>query len=417
MTAMNVAAYAFTLVAARRLGPTEYSAVAALMGVVLVANVIALGVQATTARRVALAGPNRDPGPLVAAGNRAALVLAAAALALSPAAAAVFRLDSWATAAPVAVTAGALTVTGVRLGLAQGRRQWGTFAAVSAASGAGRVVVGGAALWLWPSAFGAMAGVALGALVPVAVGAALVADPSHASPRRVSAVVVGREVLHDSHLLLAFFALTQVDVFVARATLPTAEAGLYASGLILAKAVLFLPTFVTVLAYPMLARRGRHRHVHHRGLLIILAIGLVAVCGVLVLPDLGLAFVGGAAYAAVRDELWVFATLGTATAMVQLLVQTAVARQHRTAVAWVWGALAAVLVGVPFVEDGRGLLLLVLAVDVALLAVLLVVTWADDPAVPAEEDDALAEALSTAEGDDGRWVSARRRARSGRRRR
>jgi hypothetical protein len=262
-----------------------------------------------------------------------------------------------------------------------------------------------------------MAGVALGALVPVAVGAALVADPSHASPRRVSAVVVGREVLHDSHLLLAFFALTQVDVFVARATLPTAEAGLYASGLILAKAVLFLPTFVTVLAYPMLARRGRHRHVHHRGLLIILAIGLVAVCGVLVLPDLGLAFVGGAAYAAVRDELWVFATLGTATALVQLLVQTAVARQHRTAVAWVWGALAAVLVGVPFVEDGRGLLLLVLAVDVALLAVLLVVTWADDPAVPAEEDDALAEALSTAEGDDGRWVSARRRARSGRRRR
>ncbi len=414
---MNVAAYAFTLVAARRLGPTEYSAVAALMGVVLVANVIALGVQATTARRVALAGPDRDAGPLLAAGNRAALVLATVTLLLSPVAAVVFRLESWTTAAPVAVTAGALTVTGVRLGLAQGRRQWGRFAALSAASGAGRVVVGGATLWLWPSAVGAMAGVALGAVVPVAVGALLVADPTAASSHRASLVDIVREVLHDSHLLLAFFALTQVDVFAARARLPTGDAGLYASGLILTKAVLFLPTFVTVLAYPVLARRGHHRHVHHRGLLIIAAIGFVAVCGVLALPGLGLAFVGGPAYAGVRADLWVFATLGTVTAMVQLLVQTAVARQHRTAVAWVWGALATVLVGVPFVDDGRGLLLLVLAVDTALLAVLLVVTWRDDPSVPPEEDDALAEALSTAEGDDGGWVSGRRRARSGRPRR
>ena len=45
MTVMNAAAYAYTLLAARLLGPEGYSAVAALMGVVLVVNVLALGVQ------------------------------------------------------------------------------------------------------------------------------------------------------------------------------------------------------------------------------------------------------------------------------------------------------------------------------------------------------------------------------------
>ena len=55
--------------------------------------------------------------------------------------------------------------------------------------------------------------------------------------------------------MLAFFALTQVDVFAARVMLPSQEAGVYASGLILTKAVLFLPTFVTVMAFPTLARR------------------------------------------------------------------------------------------------------------------------------------------------------------------
>ena len=57
-TVMNAAVYLFTLLAARRLGPEAYSAVAALMGVVLVVNVLARGVQATAARRVATVSKN-----------------------------------------------------------------------------------------------------------------------------------------------------------------------------------------------------------------------------------------------------------------------------------------------------------------------------------------------------------------------
>ena len=381
MTVMNAAAYLFAVLAARVLGPDGYSAVAALMGVVLVANVVAMGVQATTARHVASTGDDADAAALLATGRRAGLALSVLALALSPVLAVVFHLDTWLAAATVAVTSGALAVTGSQLGLLQGSRRWRDFALLSVAFGVGRLAVGGAALWVSATPLAAMTGVAAGALVPVVVGHLLVRrGAGHPGRRPVSLRALAGEVLHDTHILLAFFVLTQADVFVARATLPPEQSGEYAAGLIRAKAVLFLPTFVAVVAYPVLARRGGRSHVHHAGLLLVLGIGLVTVTGVLILPELALAFVGGQAYAAVRPDLWLFALLGTVAAMVQLLVQTALARRHRQAVWWVWGALATVAAGVPFVSDGHGLLLLVLAVDTALLAVLVVVTWSTDPA-------------------------------------
>ena len=59
-----------------------------------------------------------------------------------------------------------------------------------------------------------------------------------------------RETFHNSNALLAFFALSNVDILVARNVLDEHQAGLYAGGLILVKAVLFLPQFVVVLAFP-----------------------------------------------------------------------------------------------------------------------------------------------------------------------
>ena len=151
MTAMNVAAYAFTLLAARRLGPDGYSVVAALMGVVLVVNVLALGVQATTARHVAQHGDDpRVAAEMVRTAVRSAVALGALCLVLSPVAAVLLHLDSWLTAATVAVTAAALTVTGAQLGILQGRRSWRAFAGLSLTTGAGRLWSAAQQCWCGP---------------------------------------------------------------------------------------------------------------------------------------------------------------------------------------------------------------------------------------------------------------------------
>ena len=64
-----------------------------------------------------------------------------------------------------------------------------------------------------------------------------------------------RESVRNSHALFAFFALSNADVIVARSVLDAHESGLYAGGLILVKAVLFLPQFVVVVAFPSMSTR------------------------------------------------------------------------------------------------------------------------------------------------------------------
>ena len=53
MAVMNVATYAFTVLAAYVLGPKQYGALAGLMATLLVLSVVQLGLQATGARRIA----------------------------------------------------------------------------------------------------------------------------------------------------------------------------------------------------------------------------------------------------------------------------------------------------------------------------------------------------------------------------
>jgi hypothetical protein len=62
MMAMNALAYGFTLLAAHLLGPTAFGGVSALLGVIIVANVGALALQATAARRLATCDPSDRPG-------------------------------------------------------------------------------------------------------------------------------------------------------------------------------------------------------------------------------------------------------------------------------------------------------------------------------------------------------------------
>ena len=51
---MNVATYGFTMLAARIIGPSQYGAFVACLSLLVVVQVVALGIQATAARRIAV---------------------------------------------------------------------------------------------------------------------------------------------------------------------------------------------------------------------------------------------------------------------------------------------------------------------------------------------------------------------------
>ena len=375
---MNVATYGYTMVAARVLGPRQYGAFASLMATLLVISVLQLGLQATAARRI-----SADPGHvgqiedvILRVTYRAALAVGLVLLVLTPVINFVLRLDNLLVAGLVCVAAVPMTVMGGQAGILQGERRWLPLSMVYVANGVPRLIVGFALIAWHPTELSAMLGVVLGQFAPVVVGWWALRHERH--PGEVgdhhSLRPVIREVIHNSQALLAFFALSNADVIVARNVLDDHDAGLYAGGLILTKAVLFLPQFVVVLAFPAMSSASERRKALTRSLGLVAALGVVATAGAWLLSGLALVFVGGQDYAEIQSQLWLFAVLGTVLAMLQLLVYSVLARQGQRSVYLVWAALVALVAVGSTVSTVDGLLAVVLTIDLALLAALVFVS-------------------------------------------
>jgi O-antigen/teichoic acid export membrane protein len=393
----NVGTYGFTVLAARILGPHQYGAVAALMATVLVTSVLPLGLQATGARRVSAQPEHRAEieREVLRVGWISALGLGVLLLVASPALERLLRLDSLAPAVLVAATSIPLTLMGAQSGVLQGERRWAPLSLIYLALGIPRLVIGVAFIAWQPTQTFAMLGIAIAAVCPAVVGwlalrhrprPAEATGPGQADRRHPTADIL-RETAHNSQALLAFFALSNADIIVARHALDNHQAGIYASGLILTKAMLFLPQFVVVVAFPDLSTAESRRPALLRSLGLVAVLGVLGIAGVLLLPRLALAFVGGSAYAQVSDQLWLFAILGTVLSMLQLLVYAVLARSGRRPVLLVWLAFSLLIVGGLQAMSVTGLLLTVLTVDsVLLLALLLTDVLRPGQLAPAADD-------------------------------
>ena len=243
----------------------------------------------------------------------------------------VLRLDSVLPAVLLAVSAVPLTVMGGQAGILQGERRWLPLGMVYLGMGVPRVVVGTLCLLVSPTETAAMLGVADRDVRPGAVGWSRPAPaPRRGRAQRGAHPAPGgpRGGDRNSLALLAFFVLSNADIVVARNVLDDHDAGLYAGGLILAKAVLFLPQFVVVVAFPSMSTVEERRLALLRSLGLVAALGVVATLGAWLLSGLAMVFVGGQEYADVQSRLWLFAVVGTLLAMLQLLVYSVLARQR-----------------------------------------------------------------------------------------
>ena len=375
MGVMNVTTYGYTIVAARLLGPRDYGAFAALMGVLLVIMVVSLALQATAARRIAATPDHvhQIERVILRVGLQAAAGVGLVCLVLTPVIDRVVRLESLGTAALTAFAAAPLTLMGAQAGILQGERRWFPLALIYIAAGVPRLAIGtGLILWR-PTEFAALLGVALAAWFPVLVGWWALRHPRQPGEESEEHTTraLWHETFHNSNTLFAFFALSNVDILVARNVLDPHDAGLYAGGLILVKAVLFLPQFVVVLAFPSMADASAARSTLFKSLVVVVLLGAVTSAAAALLSGLAVVFVGGAQYSSIQDELWLFALLGTVLSMLQLLIYSVLARQARRAVLFVWGALLAVVAAGQLADAVNGLVLVVLVIDVLLLLALL----------------------------------------------
>lgn len=369
MMTMNITVYAFNIVAARILAPKGFGALTALFGILLVGSVASLGLQAVTARRLAV-DPRRHDDIIGATVRVTAitaacvgLLVAASTVALTPA----LKLDShWAV-----ILCGAslvpLTVMGAESGIAQGTSQWGALTAIYIGNGVGRLLGGSIALLISPTVTSAMIGIAIGSWLPALAGARLLLG--HGLGPTISRRSLLLETVLSSHALLAYFVLSNLDSLIARNRFDVHESGLYASGLILAKAALFFPQFISVVVFPDLARATSDR-ARLRAVSLVAGLGALAVLAAAGLPRLALVLVGGDKYDAIASRLWLFALAGSLLAIVHLLVFDALARHAHGVVVMIWVAVAGVIALAYGLDVGiTGLALTVAAVAAALATV------------------------------------------------
>ena len=380
MMLMNLATYGFTMAAARIIGPVPYGAFFALMNLVMIVSVVMLGLQATAARRIS-ADPThvaQIEREILRVSWRASLLLGGVLLLGAPLVNDLLDLDSVPTAMLAAVAAVPMTMTGAQMGILQGERRWRELAAMYVLSGVPRLVIG-LALILWrPTEFMAFLGVALGYYAPFLFGLAVLrhAREAGATHERHGLLPVVKEAVLNSQALFAFLALTNIDMLVGRSVLDSHDSGLYAAGLIVSRAVMFLPQFVVVVAFPSMSTSLNPARALAGSMLAVGGLGGACVLATALFPDLVLVFAGGREYDEVSGLLWVFAVLGTSMALLQLLVYSVLARQGTLSMALVWVALGVVVVLASTTVSTVGeLLTVVLTVELVLLAVLVPISF------------------------------------------
>ena len=340
----QVLAYLVSIVAARALGPAQFGVLAALLGLLLIGNVVALGLQAVIARQIVTL-------PADIRGNAAhtvlrssvmvALAVGAATLLVSPALLWILQLNDWWPLLWVAATLVPLTWIGAQLGVAQGRESFGRLATVYAAVGVGRGVGGVLGALVGQTATATIVGIFLGTTIGALVGRIVVRSLSPQGRFRIDHLV--GQVAHASHALLALFILTNIDVILARALLDADDAGIYGVGAVIAKVAFWLPQFVGVVAFPRLADARRSR-----ALLVTVAavggLGGLVVVVTAALPGLAVAIAGGPDYTSLVPLAWLFACIGALFSLAQALLLSRLAVDDRLAVIAVWAAIAVLVI-------------------------------------------------------------------------
>lgn len=333
----NVLGYGLTVIGARLLGPGEFGAFSALLALVIVGNVVALAVQATTARAVVRDGTTSTA---VWSGLKLAVLVTVVLLAASPLLAAVMTLPTVASAASAAIAVGALTATAPALGLVQGAERFRLLAVMIAAQAALRVGGGIVGVLVGRTSATAMAGIAVG-FVMAAILFWVVAHPPIRGRRTKDPQSGLTATVVNGSMLLGFVVLTNVDVMLARHVLSEYDSGLYAAGAIFTKIAFWLPQFVPLLAFPALADPARRRTAINLGVAAVAGSGLVLATASWLLAGPAVSVMVGDDYAELTPWVPAFAGLGAVYALAYLLVYARLAHGDTWTISVVWAVLIA----------------------------------------------------------------------------
>ena len=330
----NIASYLLTVIAARLLAPPTFGELGSLLAVLAIGAVPAMGLQTVVALRVARA-PEQDRGPLVTLGLMTSATVLVTALAVSPLLMALLHVTGGLAVVLLACSLAPITLVGLCYGVLQGTQRFRAMALLIATEGIGRVGGTLAGLLVFHTPAGAFTGTVLGSALVAFAGWLICGRPVPGS-RGAGHV---REVLHAVQALLALVLLVNLDLVLARHSLPAREAGEYAVGSVVTKIAYWLPYAVAVVVLPKLADEQVRRRIVPIALGVCAAVDALVVLGCAVFGRTVVSLVGGSAYASSVIPVWPFALVGSLLSLVQILLYARIAGADRRSTLLTWPAV------------------------------------------------------------------------------
>ena len=323
--------YVYHFAVGRLLGPSAYSVVAAAVAAVYLLTLPSLIIQLVSARFTSVLAAHRDDQalrPLVYLLTMVSLglgLLTALLVWLGGSTVARFlQLPDLRVVAVVALSTLIGMLVSTNRGLLQGLRRFGALSINLVLDGGTRVVVA--------------VGLVLAGLGPVGAVGGVVAGPAVAYIQSISAVrrlprgipgrpveprAVARYAAPAAAAVIGTTYLFNVDVVLARHYLSPSQAGIYAAGAVLARAIYFLGVTTAAVMFPEVATRHArdeaHFHVVDLSLAFVAVMGVVLVAAYWVVPGVVL-LPYGSQFTSVRPFLAPFGTALALLAVANLLV-------------------------------------------------------------------------------------------------
>ncbi|MEA2505592.1 MAG: hypothetical protein QOH48_210 [Actinomycetota bacterium] len=283
LSAVNASNYLFHVLISRLLGKADYGALGSVLAVLLILSVPLGAVQATMAKQLAQIRADADRSAAAWRGVARSMVkptfLVAALLAVaSPLLRRFLHLDSELVPLFVAVYAFPAALSAVVRGALQGMLRFTELAAVSILPVVVRVVAGVLIVRSGGGVPGAVMATVLGEVAGAALGWWLLVQGASWRVKGVrNTEGFFRDVRPIAAGLGAMWLLIELDLLLARHYLPAKAAGSYAAAGLLARAVLFIPGAVGVIALPHFAEFGGRGRQAYQWLLY--SVGIVLVLG------------------------------------------------------------------------------------------------------------------------------------------
>ena len=318
VTFANLLFFLFQIVIGRGLGPEDYSLFASLFAIILVSGALVSGIVVALAKLVASAEASSDgPDPRFIVSSsllQMALLGAGLLLAFGLASRPIASYLHTSGVSPVMVTGAVVAVSllmPVALGTLQGRQRFTWLSVMHVVHAGSRLALGVAALVAKLGVTGVLAAAGLSSLIALTVGLAIIKPPFTVALKALPLGTLAKVLFPTTIGSLALSFSTSADVVIVRHFFPASDAGAYAGAVILGRIVLLLPTGVSMVLFPKMAREwalgNSGRVLLYKGLgLTALASG--GACLIFVLfPGISVSLILGSEYAGAESLVPIYA--------------------------------------------------------------------------------------------------------------